>query len=307
MILQTIILTVLVTIVGFFGIGMPIVALAYPIILTFIGLTQGIGKNMIAFISSLVVIGVVYQSVLVLAIPLQYGILSIATVYMINKKYKISKIILYGAALVFGMVLIHMGLKWYLTGINTFTELENSLTTMTTEQLKVLDSENMNESDISLFVNLINGTKNYIITIIPVLLMISSTVIAYINYYMSARLAKTSGREDIEVPEFSKIIMPTHVITGLGTILALSYLLKYVGNFNYQQLLDNIFVLMFMVFLIEGLSLTVYLINKMKIGKLLKTFLIVIVALSSFLNIVLFSIGIMDIILDFRKLRKSQI
>lgn len=303
--LQTIILTVLVTIMGFIGLSNPIVMIAYPIIITLIGLKHGVGKGVTSFITSLVVIGVVAQNPIVLIVPLQYGILSIATVYMVNKKYKTNKIFLYGSLLVFTMVLIHMGLKWYFTGINTFTELENTLTIMTTEQLKTLDSENMSEGDISLFVNLVKSTKDYIVTITPVLLMISSAVIAYINYYISTRLTKLSGRGDIEVPEFSKIVMPTHVIKGLGTLLVLSYSLKYLGNFNYQQLLDNIFVLMFIVFLIEGLSLTVYLIDKMKIGKVFKTFFIVIVALSSFLNIVLFSIGIMDIILDFRKLRKK--
>ena len=306
LVLQMVILAVLVAIIGVLGIGMHVVALVYPIILTFIGLKNGLNKAIISFIASLFLMGLATQSLTVLIIPLQYGILAMATAYMINKKFKMDKIVIYSAGLVFAMVLLHMGLNWQFAGINTLNELENSLTIMTTEQLNALDTENMNESDISLFVNLIKSLKDRIVSIAPVLLMISSAAIAYINYYISTRLARRSGRIDIEVPEFSKIILPRHVIKGLSVLMILSYSLKYFGDFNYQQLLDNVFVLVFVVALVEGVSLTIYLINNMKLAKVLKMIFIVVIVLSSFLNIVLFSIGIMDIVFDFRKLRNNQ-
>lgn len=303
-ILQTTLLIIIVTITGFLGMGMPLVALAYPILLTFIGLKNGGHKHLITFFTSLALLGVIGQGLDVLVIPFQYGILSIFTVYMVNKKYRVDKIILYSGALVFAMVLIHMGLKWSLTDVNVFTELEASLTAISQEQIEMLDTEGMKESEKSQMVNLLKSTVDYIVTVLPVLLIISSAFIGYINYYISSRLAKRSGRTDIEIPKFSKFIFPKHVIMGLGTILLISYGLKYVGNFNSAGLVENIMILIYVVFLLEGLSFTVYLINKMKIGKFFKVLFITIIALSSFLNIVLFSIGIVDIILDFRKLRK---
>lgn len=303
-ILQAVLLTIIVTITGFLGLTMPIVAIAYPILLTFIGLKNGIYKNITTFITSIVLIGVITGSIGVLIIPIQYGILSMFTVFMINKRYKVNKVILYSMGLVFLMVLIHMGLKWVTTGVNTFTELETSLTQATTEQLSGLDTEGMSESDVSDFTNILKTTVDYISSIFPVLLMVSSAFIAYINYYVSSKLARKSGRLDIAVPSFSQIIFPKHVIMGLGALLLTSYALKYVPNFNYIQLVNNIFILMYVIFLLEGLSLTVFLIKKMKIGLVFKVLFITIIALSSFLNIVLFSVGIIDIVLDFRKIRK---
>ena len=303
-ILQTSLLIILVTITGFLGINMPVVALAYPILLTFIGLKNGIYKNIAVFLTSLALIGVISESIDVLIVPLQYGILSIATVYMINKKYKVDKIILYSVTLVFSMVLVHMGLNWFLRGINTFTDLENSLSTIMKLQIENLNTEEMKESEISQISNLLKSTVDYVAAVLPALLIISSTFIAYINYYISSRLARSSGEISIETPKFSEIIFPKHVIMGLGSILLIAYGLKYVGDFNYVQLVDNIFILIYAIFLVEGLSFTVFFINRMKIGKLFKVLFIVMIALSSFLNIVLFSIGIVDIVLDFRKLRK---
>lgn len=303
-ILQVIVLIVIVAITGFLGLTMPIVLLAYPILLTFIGLKSGIKNNIITLLISLVLIGLVTGSIGVLIIPLQYGILSVATVYLINKGLKVNKVILYSVGLVFLMVLIHMGLKWVTTGVNTFTELETSLTEATSEQLSSLDTEGMSEADVSKFTNLLKTTVDYISSVFPVLLIISSAFIAYINYYASSRLARRSGRLDIAVPKFSRIVFPKHVIMGFGSILLVSYALKYVGGFNYIQLVDNIFVLLYAIFLVEGLSLTVYLIKKMRIGLVFKTLFITIIVLSSFLNIVLFSVGMIDIILDFRKIRK---
>ncbi len=303
-ILQTILLIVIVTITGFLGLTMPIVAIAYPILLTFIGLRNGMKNNIIAFITSLILIAAITGSIGVLIIPLQYGILSVFTVYMINKGYKINKVILYSIGLVFLMVLIHMGLKWVTTGVNTFTELETSLTEVTNEQLSALDTEGMSEADVSEFKNILKTTVDYISSVFPVLLIVSSAFIAYINYYVSTRLARGSGRLDIAVPRFSRIIFPKHIILGLGFLLLTSYALQYVGNFNYMQLVNNIFILMYVIFLLEGLSLTVFVIKKMEMGLFFKVLFIAIIALSSFLNIVLFSVGIIDIVLDFRKIRK---
>ena len=127
----------------------------------------------------------------------------------------------------------------------------------------------------------------------------------YFNLFnQSERL--TELLKEIDIPKFSMINFPAHVIMGLGMIMLISYALKYVGNFNYIQLLNNLSVLIYVIFLIEGLSLTVFLINKMKIGNFLKVLFITIIALSSLLNIILFSMGMLDIIFDFRKIRKME-
>lgn len=302
--LQTILLIIILSLTAFLGLQMPLVGIAYPIILTFIGLKNGINKNIITFITSFIILGVITMNISALIIPLQYGILSIATVYMVNKKYNSSKVILYSAILVFSMVLIHMGLRWYFTGINTLTELENNLTTITKQQIEIIKTEDINESQKSQMANILKTTVDFISSVIPSLLIISSTIIAYINYYISTRLANKSGRADIEVPKFSNLSFPRNTITGLGTILLISYILKYVGNFNYIQLIDNLFILIYVVFLIQGLSFVIFLINKMKFGKFLKALFITLIVLSSFFNIILFSLGIIDIIFNFRKIRR---
>lgn len=304
--LQTIALLVLVSITAFLGLSLPIVALVYPIILTFIGLRQGVSKSIIAFVTSIVVLGLITRQVDSLVIPLQYGILSLVTAILINKKYPVNKIIFFTSSLVFAMVLVHMGLRWYFTDINTFVELENSLIDIANQQIAVIKEGDMGESEISQLSNLLRSVSTYISSIVPALLLISSTAIAYINYYVSVRLARRSGSEIKNFPKFSKIIFPKSVITGFATLLILSYALKYVNGFNYIQLLDNIFVIMFSVFLIQGVSLALYVIEKMKIGRVFKTIFIIALLLSSFLNIVLFSLGVVDIIIDFRKLRKTN-
>lgn len=302
----TLLLIILVSITGFLGLSLPVVALVYPIILTFIGLKEGLGKSVIAFISSVIVIGLLSQSLDALIIPLQYGILSTVTTILIDKKYPVNKIILYTSSLVFLMVIVHMGLRWYFTGINTFMELENSLREITKQQINVVRQGDMGEGEISQISNLLRSVADYITAILPALLLITSTSISYINYYVSVRLARKSGRMIEEIPKFSRIIFPKSVISGFATLLLVSYALKYVGEINYIQLLDNIFVILFCVFLIEGISLILYIIEKLKVGKVLKIAFIVLIVLSSFLNIVLFSLGVMDIILDFRKIRRIE-
>ena len=304
-IMQTILLIIIATITAYFGMSMPIIALAYPIMLTFTGVKIGMSKHILTLTASLAILGLITQSIGILIIPLQYGILSICTAYMINKKYDTKKIILYSGALVFAMLLIHMGLNWYYEGINTFVELENSLTEISKQQIDLLKTEDIDETEKSQMVNMIKNMAQLIASILPALLIVSSTSIAYLNYYVSSRLIRNSG-EEIDIPKFSMIIFPSHVIMGLGMTMLVSYGLKYIGDFNYIQLLNNLSVLIYAIFLIQGLSLTVFLVNKMKIVSFLKILFITIIALSSFLNIILFSMGMIDIIFDFRKIRKVE-
>lgn len=303
-IIQIMILILVVTFIGLLGLSMPIVALVYPIVLTLIGLKNGIDKSIITLITSLVFIATINQSLSVLIIPVQYGILAVATVYMINKKYKINEIIAYTIGLVLVMVFIHMALNWYFKDINTLIQLENNLIEVSEQQMEALNTQNISEAEKSQTRNILKTALKYLTSVLPVLLIMSSTFMAYTNYYISSRLARRSGRLDIEIPKFSKIIFPKHVILGLGTILLISYGLKYSGNINHMQLTNNIFLLIYAVFLVEGLSLIVHLINKMKINKYFKILFIVVIALSSFLNIILFTMGMLDIVLDFRKLRE---
>ncbi|AFS79842.1 hypothetical membrane DUF2232 [Gottschalkia acidurici 9a] len=300
---QVLMITVLATIAGVMGISMPIIAVAYPILLTLIGVKNGIKYNIISLIISCALVGVISGSIESVLILIEYGILSLGATYMINKRYKPSQIMVGSTLLILGTSIIYMGLEWYITGINYVTGLENSLALMSEEILK---QGNFPPNEISNIKSLLNNMTNYIVVLMPALLIVSSTVVAYINYLIPTKLLRKLGREDIYVPYFSRLIFPKNIMSGLGVIFILTFLLRYFGNINYEQMMLNVVVLIFYIFILEGLSLVVFLMNKAKMAGFLKYLLVVIIILSGFLNLALFSIGIIDSLVDFRKLRDAE-
>lgn len=303
---EIIVITLLATMAGYIGLSMSIVGIVYPILLTLIGIKSGIKSSILSFVLSIILLGTITSSMDMVILFISYGLLSMVTVYMIRKNYEASKVMIVSIAVLLLTTIINIGLNWYINGINIVSELDNSLSTMIEEQVRVLKTQDFSSREVSMISSFLNNMADYITALIPTMLIISSTLVSYVNYYIPTKILSKSGRRNIEVPYFSKLIFPKNSLLGLGIILVLTYLLKYFSQFNYDQMVLNVTMLIFYVFTLEGLSLVTFVLNKMKTRNIFKYFVILAIILTGFLNIAIFSIGVIDVVIDFRKLRKPR-
>lgn len=93
------------------------------------------------------------------------------------------------------------------------------------------------------------------------------------------------------------------MILGISTIFIGVFLLKIIKIFYYETIFINILVLLFFLFFIEGLSVVSFFIGKIRMGKLGKIIFIFLIILSLPLSIIVSTIGLLDVIFDFRKIK----
>ncbi|MBU3158963.1 YybS family protein [Clostridium frigoris] len=169
---------------------------------------------------------------------------------------------------------------------------------ITPDQLKVLDRsyEMINKIDVALF-----------LALIPAVIFVFSFISAYLNYIVSRAILNKLNYKMEEVLPFSKVYVSNIVgavligIVCIGIILASKEITggKYIRSSS-QLLMQNVFI-------INGLAASTYFLRVKK--KLSKPIVILILGLTiiSPLSNIYFSIGLMEMAFDFRKLDPYRI
>lgn len=169
---------------------------------------------------------------------------------------------------------------------------------ITPEQLKILDRsyEMINKMDVALY-----------LTVIPAGIFIFSMVSAYLNYIVSrALLNKLGYKMDVVLP-FSRVYVSNIVGAVLIGTVCIGIILSSKGIPGGTYIQNASQLLMMYVFIINGLAASIYFLRiKRNLSKLVVALILVLTVLSRFSN-VYFTIGLMEMAFDFRKLDPYRI
>lgn len=144
----------------------------------------------------------------------------------------------------------------------------------------------------------------YTILILPSIIMISSLVIAYINYLVSALILRRLGYGIVSIPKFSRFQLPNNILLGTGIMFLGAFILKVLKLFYYETILLNITVIVSFMFFAQGLSVIDYKLIQRKTPMLLRVFIIIVFAMLLPFGWMISILGVLDVIIDFRKLRR---
>ncbi|NFA61785.1 YybS family protein [Clostridium sporogenes] len=142
-----------------------------------------------------------------------------------------------------------------------------------------------------------------ILKMLPGSLIIISFVLAFLNYAITRAVLIKLGYKNVKpLPHISKIYINVRIVT----IVAIGLLIGVILKRNNLVLGDYFFMtssnLLFTMLLIDGLSVFIYYMkNKFKIPKGILIFILFMTVLGP-LNIIYFYLGLMDVMLDLRKL-----
>jgi len=193
-------------------------------------------------------------------------------------------------------ILIIFQLTSYIGGFNIVDEIafvaENIVSTQV-EMLKTMDVGVLSADEI----------LNYLLMIVPGILIIQSVFVAIGNYYLTASILKRFSSKDVELPQFSTFILPTNIVLGSFIIFTLSYLTRYIQGIYHASLITNVTLLFIFLFFIQGISVISFLIKRTRTPKAIRILLIGMIFLISPLLTAVSFIGLVDSIIDVRKLR----
>ena len=164
--------------------------------------------------------------------------------------------------------------------------------------LESMNSPQVNNIDVDAIVDMIRTT-------IPATLVMYGFILTFIAYYTSVFILRRTKQYNGELPKFSNFYLPGNTVIILLLLYLVGLLLGNVEIINAKDIMINILLIFMNMFVIQGLSVYTYYLNKWFINKSTKTivFMFSILLWPTTANL-LSLVGVVDSILDFRKVRR---
>lgn len=184
--------------------------------------------------------------------------------------------------------------------------MEESFKQVLSMQVDIFKETGLTEYEILKAKYLLESGYKYMLWIFPTIIAIISMFISYSNYYLSVLLLRRSGIGIVSIPRFSRFRLPNNIMPGIIVMFLGVYLYKGLNFQHYDTVFLNVIVLIWSMFVIQGLSVIDFYLIKINLKLFLRIILIMLMVIIAPLGTLISLIGISDVIFDFRRLRKHK-
>ena len=269
-----------------------------PVPFMILSARHGTRYTILSLIIASILIGVLTEIVFTLFVIMIFGPMAIVMGYYIKRNREPYAVVGMGAAVSIISIFVTIQLVATIGGFNVIDNIASIIRQVVDNQTDMLINVNLSSVNIS-------DMANYLLMIIPGLLIVQSLVSAFLNYYLTIAILRRLRYSEYVLPEFSHFILPKNIVFGSFMIYALTFLSRYVEGIYHSSLAANVTILFVFVFFLQGLALISYILKKVKILKAVRIFIIILIILiSPLLTIVSFA-GLIDSVFDIRKLRQG--
>jgi len=304
-------ITALTVIILLVNVYIPIFSVAanfiVPIPITILYIRHNYKVTLISVIASGIFIAMFYDPIYAISSIIMIGLTGLTLGYCVKNKKN------FGTTIIFLSIAMALGITIYITiyialmsnnGIYGFVSQMVKQFNQYMEASKSIYQQSGGSSSqlASMEYILKMFTPEFIMRLIPGIIIAVSFVLAYLNYIITRAVLKKLKYEVKEVKPFSQWYMNTRVGTLIGVILVLGILFDRNNMAIGQYLINSSQLILQLVLLLDGVSLfTYYLMNRCKVSKKIIV-LIIVFTLMTKLSLVYDLAGFVDMILDFRKL-----
>ncbi len=304
---ETAIITTLMTVFAIIGLYIfPIIIMLFPVPFIILGVRHGIKYNILSIVASSLLISILVDILTGVFVFILFGLFAISMVYMINKKYKPSQILVGSSAISLVCTVVAIGIIGYITGVSFLSQINASLTESIRLQMDMIKDVGLTNYEMTQIKELLKTTVEYMIIIIPATIIITSVFVAYINYWVSTAVLARLGHKTVNIPRFVNFRLPSNIILGTVVLFVASYIVRHFKIFYYDTIFINIIILIFFVFFIQGLAVIMFLMNKAKMNKITKGILIFLIVINVPFSFIISFLGLLDVVIDFRKEKKVK-
>lgn len=185
--------------------------------------------------------------------------LTISIIYTLKMR-KSSFTVLSISTLVFLLsTLLIIGIMKNMTGISIINEIEELFTQILDYQIEILKNTELSNYEVLKVKDFLENAYDYIILIMPSIIMMSSMITAYINYLLSSLSLRKLGYGVVSIPKFSRFKLPNNILLGTGIMFLGVFILRKFELLYYQAVFVNLTVIIsFFVFYAGFISYRLY-------------------------------------------------
>ncbi|WP_425448759.1 DUF2232 domain-containing protein [Dethiothermospora halolimnae] len=303
---MAILVAILVAVLGFIGLYITPILLLLPVPFIVFGIKYEMKYNIVSMILSIGFMTLIMGISMSLVLAILFVPLSIFIQYTIEKEYKSSHVLLFGA----GIVLISLFLRFiileYTLDIDVTNEMEVFIRKFFENSMKNIENRGLSNNEVLQFRDMFKSVSDYLVVVIPTMIIVFSFIISYINLLLLSIILNKIGYKKFKMGKFMYFRLPSNIILGSAVMLIGSFIIKYLKILNYNTIFMNMSFILSIVFFLQGLSLIIYWVSNMKVNKAIKIIVMIIVIINiPFLSGILSMLGVIDVIFDFRKLKKA--
>ncbi|HHV38262.1 MAG TPA: DUF2232 domain-containing protein [Tepidimicrobium sp.] len=278
----------------------------YPVFFVVLGVKQGINYNILALLTSTLILGLIVGMVFAISILIAFAPLSIILSYTIERRRKSLEIISISTLFLFISFLLIIIIMRGMTGVNLINQLEDRFAQLLDSQMNALRNMDLSSYEMLKIGDGLESIVRYTILIMPSIMIISSLAMAYLNYLISVLILRKFGYGIVSIPKFSKFQLPSNILLGTGIMFIGTFILKGLKLFYYETILLNITVLVSFIFFVQGLSVVDHKFVEKGLPVILRIAIILFFAVLLPFGWIISILGLLDVIIDFRKLRRSM-
>lgn len=285
--------------------------LPIPITILYIRYNRGIA--LIAVIMSMILTSLFYNPIPALVSGIAYGFTGISLGYCIkNKKSSQVAILIVGAAatisniirlIIYAFLINKQGIVGYIDYI--VQELKRAFIE-SREMYINLNAPQEAINTVNEFIKYI--TVENLLILMPIVFIVSSLIQAYINYFITEKTLKRLRYEVKEIVPSSRIYIPNRFVALLIIIECLGIILnsKGIRGASYAVGIGHLIVLFTLS--LDGMAYLIYILReRVKLSKGITAIILVIGLFTPIFSNVFFVLGLMDILLNLRKLDPNPI
>lgn len=283
----------------------------YPTPAIILGKRKGLKYSILALIASDLIISMLLGVQTGLVFLILYTPLAVALTYGICRDEDANKTILFGTAAYMISFVLYILFLNFIMSIN-FIERVAEMYDQSFEMTRGLFDNIPDQLRTEQFEQYISDIEkiapmmNYIVTsVFPAVLIAASVITSYINYIVASKFAV---RFSINVKQHEGIgyfSFPRNFMISMAGLLLLSFLLG-LFNINVEIIQLNLFIIVFIAMLLQGVAVLKFLIDKSKMSKFARNLIFVIIILMSIsFSIIYAIIGLVDLTIDLRKINRA--
>ena len=237
---------------------------------------------------------------------LGFGLLGITLGYSIKKEYSFNEIIILGSFASFISKILILIMGFWLLEINPFLFDVEQINSIITQSLNFYSNMGLTGEQLDGMKETLSQSLMIVRIALPALLILSSIFDTFLNYYVARLVLKRLGYKLNDITPF----IDWRASRSFFWSYCAGIVLIFIGTkYNIAQLNKigiNVQVFFTMIFLICGISLIGFLMDKQKVNNTLKWFVYAMVCLIPFFSQIATWAGMLDVWIDLRVLISSN-
>ncbi|SDL14637.1 YybS family protein [Natronincola ferrireducens] len=279
--------------------ALSILLMLLPVPFIILSVRHGTRYTILSFIIVSLLIGFLTGILYTAFVFIVFGPISVVMGYYTKRKKQPYEVIGLGTAASVLSIFFILQLISIISGIHIIDEIALMITAALDHQVEMLKTVNLDPVDVK-------EALNYMMMILPALIIIQSMIGTFINYYLATLAINRFKLMDQRLSEFSDFKLPNNIVLGSFIIFVLSLSTRYIEGIQHISLIANVTIIFSVLFFLQGITFIGYLLKRTKLPKAIRFIILALLILVSPLMTLVSLLGLLDTVIDLRRGKKKE-